>query len=185
MSYITQGETKGCSYRRQRARGGANIAGALLPGTCDRAYAPARFCSPRAEANVRKGSRLCENSNDRRQSINFSRFSAVFRHYRLGEAKKFASDAPFSDNFRVFTQPGSTAVHPYPVGNRQQWVDSGRGPRITGQSHSMTSLARPRSIGGIVRPSVFAASKLITSLNKVACCTGRSPGEAPLRILSA
>ena len=50
--------------------------------------------------------RLCENSNDRRQSINFSRFSAVFRHYKLGEAKKFASDAAFSDNFRVFTQPG-------------------------------------------------------------------------------
>ena len=49
---------------------------------------------------------LCENSNDRRQSINFSRFSAVFRHYKLGEAKKFASDAAFSDNFRVFTQPG-------------------------------------------------------------------------------
>ena len=44
--------------------------------------------------------------NDRRQSINFSRFSAVFRHYRLGEANKFASDAPFSGNFRVFTQPG-------------------------------------------------------------------------------
>jgi hypothetical protein len=42
-----------------------------------------------------------------RQSINFSRFSAVFRHYKLGEAKKFASDATFSDNFRVFTQPGS------------------------------------------------------------------------------
>ena len=42
--------------------------------------------------------------SDRHQSINFSRFSAVFRHYRVGEAKKFASDAPFSDNFRVFTQ---------------------------------------------------------------------------------
>jgi len=49
---------------------------------------------------------LCENSNDRRQSINFSQFSAVF-HYRLGVAKKFAPDAPISDNFRVFTQPGS------------------------------------------------------------------------------
>jgi hypothetical protein len=45
-----------------------------------------------------------------RQSINFSRFSAVFRHYRLSEAKKFASDAPFSDNFQVFTQPGPRAA---------------------------------------------------------------------------
>jgi len=49
-----------------------------------------------------------------RQSINFSRFSAVFRHYKLGEAKKFASDATFSDNFRVFTQPGSKAVIRWP-----------------------------------------------------------------------
>ena len=55
------------------------------------------------------GSRLCENTNDRRQSINFSRFSGRFPllQARLGEAKKFAPDAPFSDNFRVFTQPGS------------------------------------------------------------------------------
>ena len=45
-----------------------------------------------------------------RQSINFSRFSPVFRHYRLGEAKKFAPQAPISDNFRVFTQPGPIAV---------------------------------------------------------------------------
>jgi hypothetical protein len=39
-----------------------------------------------------------------RQSINFSRFSAPFRHYRLGGAKKPAPEAPFSDNFRVFIQ---------------------------------------------------------------------------------
>ena len=32
-------------------------------------------------------SRLCKNSNDRRQSINFSEFSAVFCHYRLSEVK--------------------------------------------------------------------------------------------------
>src|SRR6516165_5550602 len=62
------------------------------------------------QANGQDRPRLCENSNDWRESINFSRFSAGFRHYRLGEAKKFASDAPFSDNFRVFTQPGSKPV---------------------------------------------------------------------------
>jgi hypothetical protein len=60
------------------------------------------------------GSRLCENTNDRRQSINFSRFSGRFPllQARLGEAKKFAPDAPFSDNFRVFTQPGSLSESP-------------------------------------------------------------------------
>jgi hypothetical protein len=52
--------------------------------------------------------------------INFTRFSALFRHYRVGEAKKFAPDGPISDNSRVFTQPGSVHValrrsqkHPY------------------------------------------------------------------------
>ena len=58
--------------------------------------------SPLGDRRVWFGSRLCENSNDRQQSINFSRFSAVFRHYKLGEAKKFASDATFSDNFPSF-----------------------------------------------------------------------------------
>ena len=44
--------------------------------------------------------------------MNLSWFSAVFGQYGLGGAKKFASDAPFSDNFRVFTQPGPEAdVH--------------------------------------------------------------------------
>jgi len=57
------------------------------------------------EANGRCGSRLCENARTIGGSLKISsRFSAVFRHYRVGEAKKFASDAPFSDNFRVFTQ---------------------------------------------------------------------------------
>src|SRR6516162_8148585 len=45
-----------------------------------------------------------------RQSINFTRFSAPFRHYRLGAAKKFPLDAPFSDNFRVFIQSGTVLV---------------------------------------------------------------------------
>ena len=53
----------------------------------------------------RNGARLCENARTIGGSLKISsRFSAVFRHYRVGEAKKFASDAPFSDNFRVFTQ---------------------------------------------------------------------------------
>jgi hypothetical protein len=39
--------------------------------------------------------------------VGFRPFSAI---YRLGGAKKFAPDASFSDNFRVFTQPGSRAA---------------------------------------------------------------------------
>jgi hypothetical protein len=44
--------------------------------------------------------------------MNFSRFSAVFDQYRLSGAQKFVSDAPFADNFRVFTQSGWTAAVP-------------------------------------------------------------------------
>ena len=50
--------------------------------------------------------------------------------------------------------------------------------------HSMTSSARPSTVGGIVRPSALAVLRLISSSNFVGCSTGRSPGWAPLRILS-
>src|SRR6516162_9829095 len=48
----------------------------------------------------------------------------------------------------------------------------------------MTSSARARIDGGIVRPSAFAVLRLTTSSNVVGCSTGRSAGFAPLRILS-
>ena len=38
--------------------------------------------------------------------------------------------------------------------------------------------------GGIVRPSCLALFRLMISSNFVGCSTGRSPGFAPLRILS-
>src|SRR5499433_683213 len=50
--------------------------------------------------------------------------------------------------------------------------------------HSMTWSARARRDGGIVRPSALAVLRLITSSNLAGCSTGRSPGLAPLRILS-
>src|SRR5262249_3736152 len=50
--------------------------------------------------------------------------------------------------------------------------------------YSITSSARARSDGGIVRPSAFAVLRLMTSSNLVGCSTARSPGLAPFRILS-
>ena len=50
--------------------------------------------------------------------------------------------------------------------------------------HSITSSARPRSIGGTSRPSAFAVLRLITSSYLVGCWTGRSAGLAPLRMRS-
>src|SRR5262249_7099520 len=50
--------------------------------------------------------------------------------------------------------------------------------------HSITSSARARSGGGIVRPRAFAVVRLMTRLNLVGCSTGMSPGFVPRRILS-
>src|SRR2546428_9829641 len=50
--------------------------------------------------------------------------------------------------------------------------------------YSMTWSARSNRVCGIVRPSALAALRLMTSSNFVGCSTGRSPGLAPLRILS-
>jgi hypothetical protein len=50
--------------------------------------------------------------------------------------------------------------------------------------YSTTLSARASSAGGTSRPRALAALTLITSSNLVGCSTGRSPGLAPLRILS-
>src|SRR5258706_1554378 len=47
--------------------------------------------------------------------------------------------------------------------------------------HSITTSARPSSVGGTARPSAFAVFKLITNSNLVGCSTGRSAGLAPFR----
>jgi predicted ATPase len=50
--------------------------------------------------------------------------------------------------------------------------------------YSITSSARARIDGGIVRPSALAVFRLTIKSNLVGCSTGRSAGLAPLRILS-
>ena len=52
------------------------------------------------------------------------------------------------------------------------------------ERHSITLSAQIRIDCGIVRPSAFAVFRFTTSSNFVGCSTGRSPGFAPLRILS-
>src|SRR5262245_8747391 len=51
-------------------------------------------------------------------------------------------------------------------------------------SHSITSSARASSVGGTSKPKALAVFRLTTNSNLVPCCTGRSAGFAPLRILS-
>jgi len=48
--------------------------------------------------------------------------------------------------------------------------------------YSITSSARPSSVIGNVRPSVFAVLRLMSSSIFVNCCTGRSAGFSPLRM---
>ena len=43
-------------------------------------------------------------------------------------------------------------------------------------AHSITSSARARKVGGIIRLRVLAVLRLMTSLNLVACWTGKSDG---------
>ena len=50
------------------------------------------------------------------------------------------------------------------------------------RSHSITSSAIASTPGGIVRPSVLAVLRLMTSSNLVGRMTGRSAGFSPLRI---
>src|SRR5262245_51994202 len=50
--------------------------------------------------------------------------------------------------------------------------------------HSITSSARPISGSGMVRPRALAVFRLMINSTLVACCTGRSVGFSPLRILA-
>ena len=51
-------------------------------------------------------------------------------------------------------------------------------------SHSITSSARARSVGGIGRSRAFAVFRLMTRCNRVGCSNGISLGFAPFRIWS-
>jgi hypothetical protein len=57
-------------------------------------------------------------------------------------------------------------------------------PRSSSMRYSMIWSARPSNDGGIVRRSALAVLRLMTNSNLVGCSIGRSPGFAPLRILS-
>ena len=61
---------------------------------------------------------------------------------------------------------------------------SGAGTGHLPTAYSMTSSARASSDGGIVKPSAAAVLRLMTRSVLIGGSTGRSPGLAPLRILS-
>jgi hypothetical protein len=97
----------------------------------------------------------------------------------------------------VFTQPGSKAeVAAFPELVRCS-PNNGRSSRRAARLlcamnrlmhrsnlllYSITSVARARRKGGMVKPNSFAVFRLSTRSNVVGCRTGRSIGFAPARI---
>lgn len=77
--------------------------------------------------------------------------------------------------------PGS--LRPDGEGGRDEAAGHGRQER-SARAHRITSSARISRDWGSVIPSAFIALRLITISNFVGCSTRRSPGLAPLRILS-
>src|SRR6476659_2383708 len=100
-----------------------------------------------------------------------------------------------SDLSRLNPTPHAIAVyasHPLSPVATQHSLPSGRysllGPdfhrldrtSFAWRTHSITSSARPSSIGGTSMPSALAVLRLITNSNLVGCSTGRSAGLTPL-----
>jgi hypothetical protein len=76
-----------------------------------------------------------------------------------------------------------TSASPPKTDIQRKGRDVSKVPNPEVVTHSITSSARARSIGGISRPSVLAVFRLNTSSNLIGWTTGRSAGFAPLRIL--
>jgi hypothetical protein len=55
---------------------------------------------------------------------------------------------------------------------------------VGGRTYSITSSAIASNVGGTVMPSTWAVLRLITRLNLVGSCTGRSAGFSPRRMRS-
>src|SRR5262249_36874726 len=71
------------------------------------------------------------------------------------------------------------------LGGERRGEETNRsGEKRSATRHWITSSARASTAGGVVRLRVLAVLRLMTSLNLVACSTGRSPGLAPFRILA-
>src|SRR5215471_6952158 len=73
-----------------------------------------------------------------------------------------------------------------PAGHLRNRREDGRraiGPCFC-RRHSITSSARAARVGATSSPIALAVLRLIDSWNRAACCTGRSPGFAPLRMRS-
>jgi hypothetical protein len=81
-----------------------------------------------------------------------------------------------------------TAAKYYSISGNSVHIHGTRVPveepkRTSAKLYSITSSARARSDGGMLRPSVFAVRMFSTNSNFVGCSIGRSAGLTPCRIL--
>src|SRR5262245_57806849 len=65
------------------------------------------------------------------------------------------------------------------MARRRWWVVA-----LVAPSHSITSSARARSVGGTLMPRALAVFRFITNSYLVGACTGRSAGFSPLKMRS-
>src|SRR5262249_34500851 len=102
----------------------------------------------------------------------------VFLRLRTGEVRGRNRDEENRD-------PGLTTVRLPLTGERRCEETTGqRADEGSPCRHWITSSARASSDGGIVRPSALAVLRLMARSNLADCCTGRSAGFMPFRILS-
>jgi NitT/TauT family transport system substrate-binding protein len=96
-----------------------------------------------------------------------------------------AMDRPWSQYFCCMVTGNQEFVHKH-VGSSSflvRWSGPGVEPPSV-RAQRITSSAWKRSVGGMVRPRVWAVLRLMTSSNFIGCSTGRSAGLAPFKILS-
>lgn len=84
----------------------------------------------------------------------------------------------------LIVRPSASAATASSISRRFQACGSNRACSGPPEHQSMTRSARTSTDGGTVSPSARAVLRLTASSNVVGCSIGRSPGRAPLRILS-
>ena len=97
------------------------------------------------------------------------------------------SDVRHERRFRDFR--GTSAYPPRlavkaDIPDRQVRAITGREQMQQSQCYSITSSARASSVGGTLRPSVFAVLRLTIRVKTDGNWTGSSPGVSPRKILS-
>src|SRR5215207_1599534 len=114
-----------------------------------------------------------------------------------GEFTLLAADAPLQGTRESRQQPLDEAQHASecrPAEARARVAAPGPEPRRgrdlqenedeRAPSHSITSSARARRLGGIVQPSALAVFKLTISSNLLGAWTGSAPASSPFKILA-